>query len=608
MDWTTVLRSLQSDFIKRLKSGCLLHCQKEGEYSELTIISGERLRLLRDFCWEMAEKYKRAGTVRDVFISNLKGKLGEEVVKERLADLITEIDYAKRFGGDGNVDFTLLSDPTIGIEVKSRSGTFDKVRWSLSVEEVRKNAVVVCVLIQEQVNEAQSKFNLILAGFLPTKMIKLKTGKISFGIDQLFHGSGLRCYLEEIQSARIETVSEIRSQELRSQGFNNQEIKNQEIKNQELRNQEIRNQELEHQEFKYRELKNQELRNQAINHRIYGDRIGQRKLVSSHSGSLSIESRLKSGTELYSFYVKLGDRFLEKTDYNRAMENYTQALQIKPNETEIYYKRGFAKYQLGDYQGAIEDCTWVVTNHPNYVKAYNYLGDARYQLGDYEGAIADYSEVIRLNPFDANAYRNRADARYNLGDKQGAIEDYVCAIDINPVRNAQGDRNARGDRNYSYENLTQVPNHLENHLEISQAKEIIKGINPEDVPAYKNRGNNRYDLGDYRGAILDYTRIIDIDPDPKIYVKRGDAYYDFGDKEAAIADYTEAIKINPENAEIYNKRGDIFYELEDKEAAITDFQKATEIYQQQGKLTEHKQAREKILDLEIEESLDILNF
>ena len=592
MDWTTVLRSLQSDFIKRLKSGCLLHCQKEGEYSELTIISGERLRLLRDFCWEMAEKYKRAGTVRDVFISNLKGKLGEEVVKERLADLITEIDYAKRFGGDGNVDFTLLSDPTIGIEVKSRSGTFDKVRWSLSVEEVRKNAVVVCVLIQEQVNEAQSKFNLILAGFLPTKMIKLKTGKISFGIDQLFHGSGLRCYLEEIQSARIETVSEIRSQE----------PGNQELRNQELRNQELKNKELEHQELKYQELRNQELRNQAINHRIYGDRIAQRKLVSSHSDVLSIESRLRSGTELYSFYVKLGDRFLEKTEYDRAMENYTQALQIKPNETEIYYKRGFAKYQLGDYQGAIEDCTWVIKNHPNYIKAYNYLGDARYQLGDYEGAIADYSEVIRLNPFDANAYRNRADARYNLGDKQGAIEDYVHAIDINPVRNA------RGDRNYSYENLTQVPNNLENHLEISQAKEIIKGINPEDLGAYKNRGNNRYDLGDYRGAILDYTRILEIDPEPEIYVKRGDAYYDFGDKKAAIADYNEAIKLNPNNATIYHKRGDVFYELENKEAAITDFQKAAEIYQQEGKLTEHKQAREKILDLEIEESLDILNF
>ncbi|NJR74996.1 MAG: hypothetical protein HC773_17905, partial [Scytonema sp. CRU_2_7] len=111
MDWILLLRSLQSDFIKRLTSGCLLHCETEGQYSELTIISGERLKALREFCWEMAEKYKRTSPVRDVFVSNLKGKLGEEVVKERLAAFVTEVDYEKRFGiGDGKVDFTLTFD------------------------------------------------------------------------------------------------------------------------------------------------------------------------------------------------------------------------------------------------------------------------------------------------------------------------------------------------------------------------------------------------------------------------------------------------------------------------------------------------------------------
>ena len=111
MDWITLLRSLQSDFIRRLSSGCLLHCEREGDYSEQTVIYGERLRNLRNFCWQMAEKYKRNHPVRDVFLSNLKGKLGEEVVKERLADFITEIDYEKRFGGDGNMDFSLTSHP-----------------------------------------------------------------------------------------------------------------------------------------------------------------------------------------------------------------------------------------------------------------------------------------------------------------------------------------------------------------------------------------------------------------------------------------------------------------------------------------------------------------
>lgn len=81
MDWITLLRSLQSDFIKRLSSGCLLHCEIEGQYSELTVISGERLKTLRDFCWLMAEKYKRVSPVRDVFISYLKGKLGRKLLK-----------------------------------------------------------------------------------------------------------------------------------------------------------------------------------------------------------------------------------------------------------------------------------------------------------------------------------------------------------------------------------------------------------------------------------------------------------------------------------------------------------------------------------------------
>ena len=109
MDWINLLRSLQSDFIKRLNSGCLLNCEIPGSHSELTIISGQRLKSLREFCWSMAEKYKRSSTVRDVFVSNLKGKLGEEVVKERLADFITEVDYEKRLGGDSKSDFTVTA-------------------------------------------------------------------------------------------------------------------------------------------------------------------------------------------------------------------------------------------------------------------------------------------------------------------------------------------------------------------------------------------------------------------------------------------------------------------------------------------------------------------
>jgi hypothetical protein len=196
MDWTTPLRSQQADFIQRLKSDRLhlLHCETEGQHSELTVISGDRLEQLRDFCWEMADKHKRM-PVKAVFINNLKGKLGEEVIKARLADFVTEVDYEKRPDGDGKVDFTLTSDSEIGIQVKARCGNIDTVQWSITSEEIDKNAVLICVLIQEVVNEAQTEYNLILAGFLPTELMKQN----SIGIGELLYSGGLRSYLEFLQ-------------------------------------------------------------------------------------------------------------------------------------------------------------------------------------------------------------------------------------------------------------------------------------------------------------------------------------------------------------------------------------------------------------------------
>jgi tetratricopeptide (TPR) repeat protein len=539
MDWITLLRSLQSDFIKRLTSGSLLHCETEGQYSELTIISGERLRALREFCWLMAEKYKRVLPVRDVFISYLKGKLGEEVVKERLADFITEVDYEKRFGGDGNIDFTLTSDPSIGIEVKSRHGRIDRVRWSISSEEVAKNAVVVCILIQEDVSEAQSEYHLFLAGFLPTRMIKLKTGKISFGIEQLLYGGGLWCYLEQLQSS-----------------INNSSRQQLPI---------------------YKYLPKQEILSKPTNNQL---------MKSSFQPEYSTE-------DLNRIYVKLGDECFEKGEYTNAIANYNQALQVKSSDVDLYYKRGLAHYQVGDYEAAIADYSQAIKMNLHDAKSYNKRGLALSQLGRLEEAINDYTQAITINPNVAVAYKNRAEARSHIGDNQGAIEDYTQAIKINP-HYADAYKN-RGIARYLLGSQPGFP-------------QAIK-INPKDAIAYKKRGNARSDLGDVEGAIEDYTQAIQINPNyADAYYNRGNARSDLGDFEGAIEDYTQAIQINSNYADAYYNRGNIRLEIADKQGAIEDFQKAADIYRKEGKLEALKDTREIILDLEIEESLDILKF
>jgi tetratricopeptide (TPR) repeat protein len=517
MDWINLLRSLQADFIQRLNTGCLLHCETPGNHSELTIISGQRLKTLRDFCWLMAEKYKRTSPVRDVFISNLKGKLGEEVVKERLADFITEVDYEKRFGGDGRSDFTVTSNPEIGVEVKSRHGNIDTVRWSVSAEEVEKNAVIVCVLIQEEVNEAQTAYHLFLAGFLPTKMIKLKRGRIAFGIHQLLYAGGLFYYLEQFQSAINQSPQII-------------------------------------------------------------------EIAGNNQSSVNLEPE------------KLGDEYFRHGDYAAAINQYNQALQNKLHNADIYYKLGLVYYQLGDYQTAVINYNQAINININFGKAYHQRGLANYQLGNYQTAIEDYTQAMRINPHVAIIYKHRADARYRVGDHQGAIEDYHQTIKINP--------------HYAINNQHSKNQQIAPYL-LDKKQKIIKDIavKSDDAVSFKNRGNAFCELGEYERAIIDYNQAIKINPnDADVYYFRGNAHFDLGNYEAAIDDFKKVVKIQSNYTDAYYNCGQARLIMGDKQGAIEDFRKAADLYWQYGKLEEHQDTQVIILDLEIEESLDILNF
>ncbi|QJB45435.1 tetratricopeptide repeat protein [Dolichospermum flos-aquae] len=403
MDWTTPLKAQQTDFIQRLKSAKLLRCDEKGQHSELTVISGQRLDQLRDFCWDMVKKYKPTDP-KNYFINNMKGKLGEEVVKSRLADFVTEVDYEKRVGGDGKVDFTLTSDSSIGIQVKARNGNFDKIQWSISREEIEKNAVLVCILIQEEVSEAQAEYNLILAGFLPTNMIKFATSKALVGIDELLYSGGLRSYLESLTSSEADEYMRLGYECLKKEDYQDA--------------------------FGYY---TQVLQLKPNNEDAYFNRGIVRSALGDKQGAIDDYTQaINIDPNYVNAYLNRGLAHYYLGDNQGAIDDYTQAINIDPNYFKAYLNRGVIRDDLGDKQGAIEDYTQAINIDPNYVNAYFNRGIARYHLGDKQGAIDDYTEAINIDPNYVNAYFNRGVARFDLGDKQGEIEDYTQAIKIDP--------------------------------------------------------------------------------------------------------------------------------------------------------------------------------
>jgi tetratricopeptide (TPR) repeat protein len=110
---------------------------------------------------------------------------------------------------------------------------------------------------------------------------------------------------------------------------------------------------------------------------------------------------------------------------------------------------------------------------------------------------------------------------------------------------------------------------------------------------------DKYEIGDYRGAILAYNQVIRLTPNnSEALLYRGSAYDELGDKQAAIKDYNQAIKINPNFADVYYNRGNVYASLEDKFQAISDFKQAAKLYQQQGENEDYQDAWNRIRELQ----------
>lgn len=100
-------------------------------------------------------------------------------------------------------------------------------------------------------------------------------------------------------------------------------------------------------------------------------------------------------------------------------------------------------------------------------------------------------------------------------------------------------------------------------------------LNPQFAEAYYNRGVARFHKGDADGAIADYTRAIEIAPRlARAYYGRGDARYHKHDDDGAIADFTRAVEIDPRWAKAYSRRGDVRFDKGDDDGAVADHTKA----------------------------------
>jgi tetratricopeptide (TPR) repeat protein len=139
--------------------------------------------------------------------------------------------------------------------------------------------------------------------------------------------------------------------------------------------------------------------------------------------------------------VSVGLNKVDQNNYSEAIENFTKALEINPNDDAanaiISSYIGLAKSDLKDYGGAISDLTKAIELNSEYTFAYISRGLAKSDLKDFGGAILDYTKAIELEPDGFDIYDLRGTAKKNLGDLNGACGDWRKAASFGSQNSAQ---------------------------------------------------------------------------------------------------------------------------------------------------------------------------
>lgn len=132
--------------------------------------------------------------------------------------------------------------------------------------------------------------------------------------------------------------------------------------------------------------------------------LGEEKLnLQEYEDAIAaFDKALAIDPQLVNAYYLKGLAFRGQGDHAKAVELYTQALEIQPDYTDILIARAVGRKELQEFNGAIADLTAVLEQKPNLGPAYQLRGQLYQAVGKQEQADKDLQKVRALQRAEGN--------------------------------------------------------------------------------------------------------------------------------------------------------------------------------------------------------------
>lgn len=138
--------------------------------------------------------------------------------------------------------------------------------------------------------------------------------------------------------------------------------------------------------------------------------------------SFEVEKKLLT-LDVYQ-YIELGDRLLEKKEYNSALYQYKKSQQQQPYNPIVMTRIGKVLKLLKRYKEAEEILKQCISVNPNFSTAYELIIELYYETSQYSKALEYYNELLCINPFNIKIRKLIAEIYSDLGRLQDALNEY----------------------------------------------------------------------------------------------------------------------------------------------------------------------------------------
>jgi len=122
------------------------------------------------------------------------------------------------------------------------------------------------------------------------------------------------------------------------------------------------------------------------------------------------------------FYYLKGAIYNSREKYERALDNFNRAIELKPtaNRYKFYLGRGVSHLNLMEYDLALNDFTSTIEMNDTVAGAYHGRAMVNYEIHDYSAAVSDFLKTLDYSKGNSVLYFNLGMSYYRLEEKSNA--------------------------------------------------------------------------------------------------------------------------------------------------------------------------------------------